>query len=220
VVSTRLQARARVPAGRRTALLVLVVLLAAAAAAALHAAPPGVDPRAMVLHAVDLRAGFSLQNGSYASNVQAAKESAQGAHVSAAQLARWGRINGYRAEYRRSAPAGLIDLYSSANTYKTATGAQASQKHALAVATAANLARAGIQGWKQLSPGRAIGDFSAVFTGIDRSGKTPGVIYAIQWRYRTVNASVIGEGAKGTVAADVVVKLARRQQARLKTVLG
>jgi hypothetical protein len=59
-----------------------------------------------------------------------------------------------------------------------------------------------------------------MFGGTMKSGKLTAVIYVVQWRYRSVKSSLLGVGAAGTVTADQVVALARKQQAHMKSELG
>jgi hypothetical protein len=192
------------------ALAALTVTAAAGAAAA-------ADPKAMVLRLGDLPAGFTLKNGEYVDNVEAAKLSSG---ASLADYVRWGRTNGYQAEYTRNAPAGLIDVLTRASTYKSAKGAQRSQEDSIEEASPAKAAKAGVKNWRELPTRGPIGDSSAMFGGTMKSGKLTAVIYVVQWRYRSVKSSLLGVGAAGTVTADQVVALARKQQAHMKSELG
>jgi hypothetical protein len=192
-------------------------MLAALTVTTVAGAAAAADPKAMVVQLGDLPAGFALANSEYVNNVEAARLSSG---TSLADYLRWGRTNGYQAEYARKAPAGLVDVLTRASTYKSARGAQRSQQDSIEEASSANAAKAGVENWRELPTRRPIGDSSAMFGGTTKSGKLTAVIYVVQWRYRTVKSSVLGVGAAGTVTPDQVVALARKQQARMKAELG
>ena len=166
----------------------------------------------MVLRLNDLPVGFGQDSGHYSGNVAAAKEGG-----SLADFIRWGRINGYESVFGRRAIVGLIKVSSASNTYKSARGARESL-HA-SYRAALKPQAAGLK-FTRLSTGGRIGHESRLYslTGFKEGGLT-GIGYIVQWRYRTVKASVIGAGIDGTVNAQAVVNLARKQQRRIEAAL-
>lgn len=202
---------------RRIRRRAVAAALAALTAAAVADAAAAADPRAMVVQLGDLPAGFALENREYVDNVEAARLSSG---ASLADYVRWGRTNGYQAEYARKAPVGLVDVLTRTSTYKSAKGAQRSQDDSIEEASSANATKAGVENWRELRARGPIGDSSAMFGGTMKSGKLAAVIYVVQWRYRTVKSSLLGIGIAGTVIPGQVVALARKQQARMKAELG
>jgi hypothetical protein len=164
------------------------------------------NPRLMVLRLTDLPAGFAANGGHYSGNVRAAKDSNGAASVAA--FLRWGRITGYDNSFTRTALLGLIQVESSASTYKSVRGAadslHASYRQALKPINGVRYTR--------LSTGGPIGHESRMYTGRTKSGGTSLVVYLIAWRYFTVKAATIGAGVAGTVTPETIVALARKQQ--------
>lgn len=95
---------------------------------------PSPDPEEMVLRMGDLPAGFGKESGNYVSNVQVTRKQ----DVSIAELRRWGRVIGYDVVFGKKGLAGLSQVDSSANTYKTPGGAHDSFREQVAAATGPN----------------------------------------------------------------------------------
>jgi hypothetical protein len=160
----------------------------------------------MVLRLNDLPVGFERVSGHYSSNAQAAKESAA---TTLSDYLRWGRINGYEAEFRRSAIVGLIQVTSSASTYRTALGAGRSLRDSYRSVTTEPK-------FHRLSIGRTIGNDSRFYSFTMKKSGFAVIVYAVIWRWKTVKASLFAGGIEGTVRPEVAVALARKQQSRIR----
>jgi len=198
---------------RYTRIVVPVFLaLAVVFVAAAGAAP---SPKKMVLTRLDLSSAF-LSDG--ATPVPNAAVVASGAATDA-QLAGWGRIDGYKATFKIKSNRALankltgpIYIISSANTYSAATGA-----HAAWLVQLSSLKKtAGIHTAKA----RRIGSESKLFT-YTQSAKVQGVtvtymIYIYTWRSVSNTATVMCEGIKGRITKQAAIKLVLKQQSRIK----
>jgi hypothetical protein len=172
------------------------------------------DPKAMVLRLIDLPVGFGLEDGYYVSNAKAAKEAS--GQASLADFIRWGRINGYEANLTREALLGLIRVQSRASTYRTAGGARDSLHASFRVAAKRRFEGSKL---KRLSTGGQIGHEARLYSATVKSGGVRLAVFLVGWRYFKVVASVLGVGVAGTVTADTVVGLARKQQRRIEKAL-
>ena len=94
----------------RARLVVTVLVLAGVLAAAAGAATP--DTKQMVLRLSDLPSGFTLDQGYYADNSRAARESST---QTLADFTKWGRTIGYEATFSRDANLGVLFLSSGAS---------------------------------------------------------------------------------------------------------
>jgi hypothetical protein len=189
----------------RIALALVAALLGLPPAATSHSAKSG-DPKLMVLRLNDLPTGFERTKGRYVSNVQTAKESVG---TTLADYVRWGRITGYQVEFTRSAIVGLIQVTSSASTYRTSLGAGKSQRDSYQ--RAANELK-----FHRLSLGPTIGNESRFYSyKVTKSGFKV-IVYAVLWRWKTVKATLFAGGIEGTVPPEVAVALARKQQTRIR----
>jgi hypothetical protein len=189
--------------------LALAVVFVAAAAAA--AAP---SPAKMVLKRLDLSTAFLPDGAAQVTNADVVA----GGGATDAQLASWGRIDGYKVAFKIKTNRALankligpIYVVSSANTYNTAAGAHT----AWLVQLSALKKTPGIH----TAVGRRVGSESKLFT-YTQSAKVSGVtvtylIYVYTWRSGSNTASLICEGFKGRITKQAAVKLARKQQSRI-----
>jgi hypothetical protein len=191
--------------------LALFVGFTASVAAGKTAAP---DTKAMVLALSDLSAGFVQEVGYYADNATIAGESSS---VSVADYRRWGRLTGYEARFIRVASRGLVGIESDASTYRTIGGARASLRASVRLATEPNE-----KGWvfRLASTQAPIGDEGRLYTTtVTTSGGMRAVLYVLFWRYRTVKAFLYGGGRQGTVSAESLIALARKQERKIEAAL-
>ncbi|MGC9974358.1 MAG: hypothetical protein ABSC36_03055 [Gaiellaceae bacterium] len=198
---------------RYTRILVPVFLaLAVVFVAAAGAAP---SPAKMVLTRLDLSSAFVSDGATQVTNADVVA----GGAATDAQLASWGRIDGYKATYKiktnravANKLMGPIYIVSSANTYSAAAGAHA----AWLVQVSSAKKTAGIHSAKA----RRVGDESKLFT-YTQSAKVQGVtvtylIFLYSWRSGSNTASIMCEGIKGRIKQTAVIKLALKQQSRIK----
>jgi hypothetical protein len=195
---------------RKIGVVLLVLALAGTLVSASSAAAP--DTKKMVLTLADLPAGFSLDKGYYASNARAAKESA---NTPLAQFIRWGRINGYEADFSRSSSSGILQITSRTSTYKTAKGATDSTHESFKAEGTKQKMMGQTVVFKRISTGARIGHEARMYAVEVKSEGISVIAYGLIWRYQTVKAAVLVAGISGTVDAADVVKLAQKQQARI-----
>jgi hypothetical protein len=190
--------------------LLLVGGLTASATAARTEAP---DTKTMVLALSDLPAGFSQEAGYYADNARIAAESSS---VSPADYARWGRLSGYEARFTRVGNGGFVRIESVVSTYRSIGGARDSLHASFRVATEPNE-----KGWvfKLVWIQAPLGDEARLYTTKTTSGGRRAVLYVLFWRYRTVKAFLCGGGRQGTVSAESVIALAKRQERKIEAAL-
>ena len=190
------------------AFLALAVVFVAAAGAA-------PSPAKMVLTRSDVSSAFVSDGVTEVTNASVVA----GGAATDAQLAAWGRIDGYKATFKIKTNRWLankltspIYIVSSANTYSAAAGAHA----AWLVQVASFKKNAGVHTAK----GRRIGSESKLYT-YTQSAKVQGVkvtylIYIYTWRSGSNTASLMCEGIKGRLTQKSVFKLALKQQSRIK----
>ena len=190
------------------AFLALAVVFVAAAGAA-------PSPRKMVLMRLDLSSAFVSDGAARVTNADVVA----GGGATDAQLASWGRIDGYKATYmiktKRAVAnklTGPIYIVSRANTYSTAAGAHGawlSQLVSTKKISGVHTAKA-----------RRVGSESKLFT-YTQSAKVQGVtvtykIFIYTWRSGSNTASITCEGIKGRITQTAVIKLVLKQQSRIK----
>jgi hypothetical protein len=180
---------------RALALAALVLLPAAVAA----------DPKAMVLRPADVPVDFRQTKVRYVSNAQASREAAVRKN-----FVRLGRIQGYEATYEKQARRGILLVLSRASTYRTAAGARQSMSLDVAAAEKSRSVR-----FRRVPLAPTVGDESRLYRATVKQGRTTVDVYTLSWRSGRVYAAVIGSGVAGTGKPWFVVKLARRQQARI-----
>lgn len=178
--------------------------LVALAAAAL--AGGAADPKTMVLQPADMPVDFRRTKVRYVSNAQAARE----AEVKK-DFARLGRVRGYEATYRKKAVRGTLVVVSRASTYRTAAGARQSMAIDFRGAERSRSPR-----FRRVGLTTKIGDEARMYRATVKQGRTTVEVYTLAWRSGRVYAAVIGSGVAGTGKPYFVVKLARRQQARIR----
>lgn len=171
-------------------------------------AAPGTDPKLLVLRLDDIPAGYAAGTAEYVSNRDAIFPG-----VTAQDLARWGRVSGFEANFSRSIRVKDDLIRSQASTYKTVTGVRESLRASFAVA--ANPPD-GIK-YRRISTGGTIGNESRAYNGTLNLNGTKLTVISILWRYRMIKASVYVGGLLGTVNVAKAISLARTQQRRIKT---
>jgi hypothetical protein len=152
----------------------------------------------MVLTLSDLPAGFRSKSGHYNRN-------GDQAYIEP------GRITGYSATFvgPRDAARPLSGFYSAASTFKTPRAARESL-HSLFLGIEKTTAPSAK--YKRLPLGARIGNESRLYVFPNGSG------HMLAWRYRSVEASVVGTGP--AFNRQTVVSLARKQQRRIEAALG
>jgi hypothetical protein len=188
----------------RSFALAFAVLVAICAPSAYSRA--SADPKLMVLQLSDLPSGFSRGQARYVSNHQALRES-----TVKKNYAKLGRINGYEAVFtKHGAPlTGILQVNSTASTYKTAAGAQASLRIS-EVAAGRSRPR-----FRRLSVGTPLGDEARLLTATVRQGGVTVDVYSLIWRSGSVYATVLAGALTGTGSPAQVVALAKKQQKRI-----
>jgi hypothetical protein len=198
----------------RVALIVTAAVLALAVVfvAVAGAAP---SPKKMVLTRLDLSSAFVSDGATPVTNADVVA----GGAVTSAQLASWGRIDGYKATFKiktnravANKLTGPIYIVSGANTYSSAAGAHA----AWLVQLSTFKKTAGVHTAK----GKRVGSESKLFT-YTTSAKVQGVrityiVYVYTWRSGSNTASIMCEGIKGRIDKSAATKLLLKQQSRIK----
>ena len=133
-----------------------------------------------------------------------------------ADPSRWGRINGWKAHYRRSGTSktpGPIVIESRADVFKDVGGAEDDLG-----AARADLGDSEF-GWKPIDePG--LGDESFAATFVQESALTPVRNYQVVWRDDNAVASLTVNGFERKLALSDVLELARKQQRRIAHAAG
>jgi hypothetical protein len=173
-----------------------------AAPAAERAAP---DTKALVLRLSDLSAGFERTGGRYVSNAQANRESSV-----KKDFEKLGRVNGYEAVFEKGGIAGILQITSVASRYKTAAGAHAS----LLVSARAAETNQEVK-FRRLSVGGRLGHEARFYAATMTRNGTRIDVFSIAWRAGTIYAGVFVGALAGTADPADVVRLARKQQARI-----
>jgi len=194
--------------------VVVVAVFSVVVSSAIGAAP---DAKRMVLGLADLPAGFTVGKGQYVDNTAAAKETkSQSETKTLADFGRWGRLTGYERTFEREGLVGALQLESNASIYKTTQGARDSTRSSFATATNPTP-----EGWlfKRVSSGGPIGEEARVYAVNVKKEGVDLTVVAVIWRYQTVKAAIFAGGLRGTVDVAEVVRLARKQQARIESAL-
>jgi len=198
---------------RYTRVLTLVLALAVVFVAAAGAAP---SPRKMVLMRLDVSSAFKRSAATRVTNADVVA----GGGATAAQLTSWGRLDGYKVTYEiktnravANKLTGPIYIVSGANTYSTAAGAHGAWLSQLVSTKKIS----GVHSAKA----RRVGSESKLFT-YKESAKVQGVtvtyiIFIFTWRSGSNTASLMVEGIKNRIKQTAVIKLAKKQQARIKS---
>ena len=160
----------------------------------------------MVLRLPDAPTGFELTAHRYVSNAQAAAED-KGVKKDYKAL---GRLTGYEVTFQRSGVTGLLEVSSSASTYKTAAGA-----HRSLAASAQSVEGRTSPKFHRLSVGAPLGHEARFYKATLSQGGTKIDIYTVVWRSGHVYSAVIGGALAGTMDGRVVVALAQKQQKRI-----
>lgn len=197
----------------RRPLAALLVALAALVTAALASATVagGPDPRTLVLTRDDLPTGYGVVERRYQSNARQAREDG----VTVARMNASGRVTGYLVTFRRDeALAVLADpayqVSGSVAVYRTSVQAAAAMR------TVAQ--GAGQQpGIRRLSLDRRIGDETLLYA-VSAPGQSSRLVslYLVVWRHGRLLANVVTVGIATTARPQAAVRLAARQQARMK----
>jgi hypothetical protein len=194
---------------------ILVPVFLALAVVFVAAAVAAPSPAKMVLKRLDLSTAFLPDGATQVTNADVVA----GGGATDAQLASWGRIDGYKVAFKIKTNRALankligpIYVVSGANTYNTAAGAH--------VAWLAQLSALKKTPGIHTAVGRRVGSESKLLT-YTQSAKVSGgtvtyLIYVYTWRSGSNTASLICEGFKGRITKQAAVKLARKQQSRIK----
>jgi hypothetical protein len=191
--------------------ILVALALALVFAVAAGAAP---SPKKMVLTRSDLGSAFLPDGATQVTNADVVKSGS----ATAAQLASWGRIDGYKASFKiktnralANKLTGPIYVVSGANTYTADAGA-----HAAWLAQIAQFKKtAGVLTVK----GKRIGTESKLFS-YTASAKVNGVrvvylVFIYSWRSGSNTASILCEGFRGRIAKEAATGLALKQQSRI-----
>jgi hypothetical protein len=160
-------------------------------------------PSRMVLRFSDLPSGFAQDFSRHVNASRARKENG-------GQLAP-GYQTGWEAQYSRQAIAGIIQISSLASVYTTPSAA-----HNSLLLGYARVKRE--RKLKRLSVGSPLGDEARMYSYVASSSGFRVVVYVVAWRSGRVKAGVLTGGILGTVDANQIVKLARKQHARILAV--
>jgi hypothetical protein len=189
----------------------VALALALVFAVAAGAAP---SPKKMVLTRSDLGSAFLPDGATQVTNADVVK----GGGATDAQLATWGRVDGYKVAFKvktnralANKLTGPIYVVSGANTYTADAGAHS----AWLVQVAQFKKTAGVHTAK----GKRIGSESKLFS-YTTSAKVSGVkitylVFIYSWRSGSNTASIICEGIKGRIAQSAATVLALKQQSRI-----
>lgn len=195
---------------RRIVAMGASALLLGAAGAGIAAAAPKekATVQAIVLSAKDVPAGFTLRS---ARSWTPRQLSTQGTYT-LKQLKQWGYVVGYEAEFDRDRDGSNPQQISSdAGAYRTQSGARRS--------LAAN-ADAGSRGrWRPLELSARIGDEAIMRTLVVPVRGRVAQVFFVVWRKGRFKGSITLSGVKNEVVASEAVRLAKRQERRMKRVL-
>jgi hypothetical protein len=181
-------------AGKLCAVLIAFLSLTAAAAGATPA------PSKMILQFSDLPSGFAQDFSRHVSASQARKEN--GGWLAP------GYQTGWEAQYARQAITGIIRLSSQASVYATPSAAHNSLTQGyLRVQRERKL--------KRLSVGSRLGNEARMYSYTAKNAGYQFIAYIVAWRSGQVKAGVVAVGILGTVEPKQIVRLARKQQARI-----
>jgi len=73
--------------------------------------------------------------------------------------------------------------------------------------------------FKRVSSGGPIGEEARVYAANLKNEGVDVTVVTVIWRYQTVKAAIFAGGLRGTVDVAGVVRLARKQQARIEAAL-
>jgi hypothetical protein len=201
------QLRAKVGAG---AAALAAVAVPAAQGVTQPARPAHPDTRAMVIQLADLPTGFGVDQGSYVSNAELAKEG-----DSRKDYVKLGRLTGYNVTYKRPGLAGVLVLDAFASIYRSNTGAHDSLRLSLSGA-----AKDGGASFHWLPSGPALGSETRVYAVSTKQNGMAVDFYTIAWRHGRVFAEVICGGVSGRISPAQAMALARKQEARIAAALA
>lgn len=181
-------------AGKLSAVLVVFLCLTAAATGATPA------PSKMILQFSDLPSGFAQDFSHHVSATQARKEN--GGFLSPGFQTSW------EAQYSRQAITGIIQISALVSVYTTPSAAHNSLLRGYArVQRERKL--------KRLSVGSPLGDEARMYSYTTTSAGYRLVVYVVAWRSGQVKAGVLAGGIVATVDPARIVRLARKQHARI-----
>ena len=185
--------------------------VALVATAAAHAAAP--DPRSLVLRQSDVRAlhlpvDVFLTEAGYESNAQASSEEGGPAR---AELEKWDRVNGYDAVFERAKTERSQYRFESAvDTFRALKGAREAMRYLVAA-----LGREPLKLVPRPTRG-PIGDEAHAYVLNVTIENTKYEYALIFWRYKTAVAHLAMSGSAESVNLTDALRLARKQQARMK----
>lgn len=196
---------------RRLTPAVLAALVCAGAA--LAAGQP--DPKRMTLRLSDLPAGFAVvrkDTGRY----NAARAAKMDSTASAAAYKAHGYLAGYELDAKENASlgdllSGPFEITSSTSLYRAAAGARWSLARTVKAARKQHL--------RPLSTGGRIGAASHLYSYTAKKSGYTFRVYALGWRDQRVRATILIAGLKSAVSPREAVRLARKQERRIKAKL-
>jgi hypothetical protein len=169
----------------------------------------------MVLRPSDLAglgmpAGLAITESAYVSNAKAAGKQSR---LTLAQLRRYGRVTGYATSFEpKDLAVTPFAVESGADTFRTVKGTADAMRYVRANST--KPIRGGIR-WRE-TPIPRIGDEAQAYI-VAITAATQYEAVQVFWRYRTALAWVSIAGAAKSIDLRTALRLARRQQAHMRT---
>jgi hypothetical protein len=166
------------------------------------------DPKRLVLQLRDVPSGFDLDEAKYVSAAAVANAN----DLTVARYKAWGYVDGYEVHFKRKGAAvrGAAEIVSQLSVYRTMPGAQAS------LTDSAKRCTAEAHGLRKLRLGRRIAHAAHLCTITNVKKGFPYQIFMVLWRRGRLRAAVLVLGPKGSVVPSQAVKLALRQDARMR----
>jgi hypothetical protein len=154
----------------------------------------------MVLAFSDIPSGFAKDSDHHVGRAQAKKEN--GGWLAP------GYRTGWEAKYSRQTIVGIVEILSWVSLYRTAAQAHASLREGYRYAARSHHL-------KRLSVGSSLGDEARMYRYQTKTSGYQIIVYVLSWRSHNIKAAVVAAGILGTVDPGRVVRLARKQQARI-----
>jgi hypothetical protein len=166
------------------------------------------DPKRLVLQMRDVPSGFRLNEAEYVSAAAVAKAS----DLTVARYRAWGYVNGYEVGFKRKGGSveGAAEIVSQVSVYRTMPGAQAS------LTDSAKRCAAEANGLRELPLSRRIAHAAHLCTITNRKEGFPYQVFMVLWRRGRLRAAVLVVGTKGSVLPSQAVRLALRQDKRMR----
>lgn len=188
--------------GRRTSISILAWILGLTLTATASAA----SPRLMVLQLRDVPSGMAQALDRHIGVVQVKRDQGSVPH---------GFLTGWESEFKADNPiGGVADIDSSVSLYDSASDAHKSVL--MSYRRVATGHPPGYSRFTRLSVGAPLGDEARMYVSKGHSSGIALTIYALVWRSGMAKASVIIGGVTGTIKPTAAVRLAKKQQARMR----